>query len=86
MTQQGLGERADVNYKFIGGIERGTENPTVAIIFKLATGLEVEPRDLFELEHVGSVKELRREAKRLIAEANSEDLARFVSIGRALVR
>ena len=49
LTQQGLGERADVNYKFIGGIERGTENPTVAIIFKLATGLEVEPRDLFEL-------------------------------------
>lgn len=86
LTQQQLGDRADVNYKFIGGIERGDENPSLAIVFKLAAGLEVDPRDLFELDHFQNIKQLRRSAKRLIDEAEPEDLERFVRLARALVR
>ena len=51
LTQQELGDRADLNYKYIGGIERGQENPTLKVIAKLATGLGVEMVDLFEVEH-----------------------------------
>ena len=51
LTQQQLGERAGVNYKYVGAIERGRENPSLKVIEKLATGLGVEMVDLFEVEH-----------------------------------
>jgi len=45
-TQQELGDEADVNYKFIGEIERSRQNPSFTILEKIATALGV---DLFEL-------------------------------------
>lgn len=45
-TQQDLGGEADVNYKFIGEIERSRQNPSFTILEKIATALGV---DLFEL-------------------------------------
>ncbi len=46
-TQEELGAVCGVNYKFIGGIERGEENPSLSILQKIAEGLEVELFDLF---------------------------------------
>ena len=45
-TQQDLGDESDVNYKFIGEIERSRQNPSFTILEKIATALGV---DLFEL-------------------------------------
>jgi transcriptional regulator with XRE-family HTH domain len=42
MTQEQLAERSGLSYKFIGEIERGTANPTVATLERLATALGVE--------------------------------------------
>lgn len=50
-TQQALGERADVHYKFIGEVERGERFPSAEILFKLAAALELAPRDLMSFEH-----------------------------------
>ena len=52
LTQQQLGEAAGVNYKYLGSIERGTENPTLAVIAKLAGALKVRPAELLDLGHV----------------------------------
>jgi transcriptional regulator with XRE-family HTH domain len=86
LTQEALGERAGVNYKFVGGIERGEENPSLAVLRGLARGLNVDLADFFEVEHVGADKELRATAKRLIDEAPPDDLRRFLRVLKALVR
>ena len=51
LTQQALGERADVHYKFIGEVERGERFPSAEILFKLAAAMEIAPRDLLTFEH-----------------------------------
>jgi transcriptional regulator with XRE-family HTH domain len=45
-TQENLADRADVDQTFISGIERGTRNPTVITISKLAKALGVGAADL----------------------------------------
>ena len=47
LTQEILGERAMVSYKFIGEIERGVANPSIDILSRIADALEVSLRDLF---------------------------------------
>ncbi len=61
LTQQQLGERAGVNYKYVGAIERGEQNPTLKIIEQLAKGLGLEMVDLFEVEHQERDPEVLRE-------------------------
>ena len=46
-TQGDLGVRADMEYQYLGAIERGEKNPTLDFIEKIAIGLEVEPHQLF---------------------------------------
>jgi len=49
-TQQELGEYADVNYKFVGEIERGKQNTSFEILVKIAAALGVELPELFRFE------------------------------------
>ena len=51
LTQQQLGDHANVNYKYVGAIERGEENPSLGVIAKLADALGVRAADLLEFEH-----------------------------------
>ena len=50
-TQQELGSKANINYKFLGEIERGQKNPSFNILAKIATALEVDFPELFRFEH-----------------------------------
>ena len=50
LTQQELGGHADVNYKFVGEIERGLQNPSFNILNKIAEALGVELLELFRFE------------------------------------
>lgn len=46
-TQERLAERAGLSYKFVGEIERGQGNPTLATLVALAEALDVDVVDLF---------------------------------------
>lgn len=46
LTQEKLGERAGLSYKFVGEVERGVANPTLDTLGRLADAIGVE---LFEL-------------------------------------
>jgi len=46
-TQEEVGERAGLSYKQIGEIERGTANPELDTLEKLAKGLGVQLAELF---------------------------------------
>ncbi|MBI2833019.1 MAG: helix-turn-helix transcriptional regulator [Acidobacteria bacterium] len=48
LTQEQLGERADLSYKFIGEVERGDANPTVGTLDMLATALGVTIAEFFD--------------------------------------
>lgn len=46
-TQEQLAERTGRHWTYIGGIERGERNATLAVIRDIAEALGVEIRDLF---------------------------------------
>lgn len=54
MTQETLGEKAGLSYKFIGEIERGQGNPTVDTLQALCRALGVDVAELFNLAESAS--------------------------------
>lgn len=48
LTQDELAEAAGVAVRFLGGVERGQENPSLSVLGKVAAELNVHPRELFQ--------------------------------------
>ena len=48
LTQVGLAERSGLCQSWISRLERRAENPSIATLQRLATGLQVEIRDLLD--------------------------------------
>jgi transcriptional regulator with XRE-family HTH domain len=49
LSQEALGLRADVDRTYVGRLERGLENPTIAVLDKLAKAIGVPVSELFHL-------------------------------------
>ena len=47
ISQEALAHEAKIDMRYLGGIERGQENPTVAVIGRIAKLLGVHPSALF---------------------------------------
>lgn len=47
LTQEQLAHNANLDLRYLGGIERGEHNPTVAVLGCLAEALDVHPADFF---------------------------------------
>ncbi len=52
LSQEDLAYRADLDRTYISRIERGTDNPTVAVLEKLAKALAADIADLFDVSSV----------------------------------
>jgi transcriptional regulator with XRE-family HTH domain len=52
LTQEELGERASLNYKFIGELERGRVNVSLDSLVKIATALGVTPGNFFSKQRL----------------------------------
>ena len=52
LTQEELGERAGISYKYLGSIERGQENPSFKHLVRLAKALSVSMDELFRFSHL----------------------------------
>ena len=75
LTQQELGEKADINYKFLGEVERGQQNPSFQILVKIASGLNIELPELFRFEQeITDRKELLKRINGIISSLNDESL------------
>jgi transcriptional regulator with XRE-family HTH domain len=46
LTQEALAHAAEIDTRYVGGIERGEENPSVAVLGRLAEALGVHPSAL----------------------------------------
>lgn len=56
MSQEDLADKSDITLSQIARIETAKINPTVSTIFKIARGLEVSPKELFDFELVATKK------------------------------
>jgi len=50
LSQEELAERSGLDRTYISGLERGLRNPTVIVLYELATVLGRDPRDLLDPE------------------------------------
>jgi len=84
-TQQELGTQADVNYKFVGEIERGQQNPSLNVLVKIASALEVDLPDLLRFEHEASDrKEIESQIEKVLKTMPDTDLRQVLLVLRTL--
>lgn len=84
-TQQELGNRADINYKFLGEIERGQQNPSFGVLAKIATALEVELPELFRFEHeISDRNELEARIRQILKTIPDDALRQILMLLRVL--
>ena len=48
LTQEKLAQEADMAMRYVAGVERGEENPSLRFLVKMAEVLGVGPGELFE--------------------------------------
>ena len=84
-TLEKLGEKAATNHKHIGEIERGQQNPSFAVLVKIAGALEVELPELFRFQPEElSRKEIEKEIVRILKSISEEDLRQMLSVLKVL--
>lgn len=55
ISQERLAADAGVDRAYLGGLERQVENPTVDLLDKLATALNVDVQEFFQVPEPGAV-------------------------------
>lgn len=84
LSQDKLAELSHINPKHLSSIEGGKENVTIELLAKVAHGLNVQIRELFEIDD-DSVQDLKRRARGLVAEIPPGELRRIVRVLEALI-
>jgi transcriptional regulator with XRE-family HTH domain len=85
LTQQKLGNKADVDYKFIGEIERGNMNPSFKVLVKIAKVLDVELPEILRFEQeISDAKELEIRIRRIVSNLSVEELQHVFMLLRVL--
>jgi transcriptional regulator with XRE-family HTH domain len=84
LTQEDLAERAGLNPKYISGIERGRENPTLDTLLRLARELGAQPVELFDFDLEGmTAAGMKKAAVELMRQLDAESLRRVLRLLRA---
>lgn len=73
ITQEELGEKAELNYKFIGELERGQVNVSLDSIVRIAEALGVKIGDLFSKEKI-QMRKITVKEKSPLSKFSSQDL------------
>jgi transcriptional regulator with XRE-family HTH domain len=85
LTQERLAELAGVDISYLGNIERGTENPTVATLEKLADALSIKPHQILNFEHVlQGEKALRRRLNQILDKCDENELQMILKMISAI--
>jgi transcriptional regulator with XRE-family HTH domain len=74
LTQEGLAERAHLSAKFVGLVERAVGNPTLDVLIRIASALEIEIAELFRFEEAEERSERASHDAGLVAERMSRYL------------
>lgn len=86
LKQEQLADKSDLSLQHIGAIERGTGNPTLATLEKIASALSVSVEELFELEEFRrSTKEMRKELITQLENCKDSELTRLYACNKILL-
>jgi len=62
LSQEGLGWKAELHFTYIGAVERGERNCSIITLEKIAKGLEINIKDLFDSpDHKTDINKLKKE-------------------------
>ena len=86
LSQEKLAELAETSPNYLSRMERGTENPTLDMLIKLANALEVEMWEIFDFGHVASHKELKDAIQSFSKTSDESTLRLALKIIRAVSR
>jgi len=87
MTQQKLGSKADMDYKYIGAIERGEKNPSIDNLAKIAASLKVELFELFVFEQeTEDTKVLKGKIDEMLKDASRKEFGTIYRLIKAIMK
>ena len=75
LTQAQLAELVIVDDKHISCIESGKNFPSPDLIERLATSLDVEPKDLFEFYYLQDLEDLKSDIIKMLDKLNNDEVA-----------
>ncbi|MCP4351048.1 MAG: helix-turn-helix transcriptional regulator [Desulfobacterales bacterium] len=85
MTQEELGEKANINYKYLGTLERGEKQATIEILAKIADALDYDLHELLVFEHEDDVKILKKRIADMINIADSNQIRMIYRVVKTLI-
>ena len=81
LTQERLAEKANVDVKYLGNIERGRENPTIGTLEKLANALSVKIHQILNFEHeLQGERLLRRRITQMVEKCDEKELQTILKL------
>lgn len=81
LTQEELGGRAGVNYKFISEIERGLKNPSCMVIYKICQTLGISPAEILANDSCPDIDgSPMKKVKRLFRNKDKKEIQKAVKI------
>lgn len=85
LTQEKLGSKSEISYKFVGEIERGLQNPSFDTLEKIARALEVDLYELFRFEQeVPNRKDIEARMAKILKGISEDDLRQLFFVLRGL--
>jgi len=74
LSQETLGERAGISAQYISNIERGRENPTLDLLFRLADALKVSLGGMCDYESMEDQRKVRAAIQQMLRTGDVERL------------
>ncbi len=87
MTQEQLGQKAGLSYKYLGAIERGEKNAPIETLIKIAAALKVELHELFIFDHeTEDIKELKKKIDEMLKGVGKKEYGTIYRIIKAILK
>ena len=86
ITQEDAAERAQLNAKYLGEIERGEKRPSFEAIMALAKALHISPAAFFQFDQEESDERiLRKKIESLVNKSSSQQLQQAYRVLKVLM-
>lgn len=87
LTQEKLGDEAEMNYKYLGAIERGERNPSIENLEKIAVALKVKLHELFFFgDEAVDRKVMKKEINEMLKSANEREFGTIYKMIKAILK
>jgi transcriptional regulator with XRE-family HTH domain len=87
LSREAVSEKAQINSNYLGEIERGEKWPSIDVIQRLASALDVRPSRFFEYEaEEVDLDRLLSQLHRLLSSRKTEELQQATRLLNALFR